>query len=69
MEYVSYVLGDELQHFLEILNQCEDSRSRLKFCCVNKEVRDVMRILDLEGMFEIYPSEQEALESFKSKSS
>ena len=51
-----------------LLSTAEDARKRsgtMKLCCLSEHVREVLDLVGVSGLFEIFDTEEEAVQSFK----
>ena len=51
-----------------LLSTAEDARKRngtMKLCCLSEHVREVLDLVGVSGLFEIFDTEKEAIQSFK----
>lgn len=53
-----------------LLSAAEDARKRtgtMKLCALSEHVREVLDLVGVSGLFEIFDTEQEAVESFRTR--
>ena len=50
--------------FLSILKAANNSKGRFKICCVNKDVMELFKLLQLHSVFEIFDTQEECVNSF-----
>ncbi|MFW5891253.1 MAG: STAS domain-containing protein [bacterium] len=43
------------------------NKTKIRICCVNETVKNIFDTIHLNEAFEFYPTEQEAIQSFKTK--
>ncbi len=49
---------------LQLVEKVQKAKGKLKFCCIDPDLRVIFKMTGLERMVEIYDDEQEALDSF-----
>jgi anti-sigma B factor antagonist len=58
--FASYAVG----RLISLGRKVEATRGRLALCCLTPALIEVMDVMQLRRMFAIYPTEQDALQSF-----
>jgi anti-sigma B factor antagonist len=54
-----------LRIFVSTMRVLKESKRKLKLCSMNSAVQKIFEVVELMDMFDIYETEEEALESFK----
>lgn len=62
---INYIDSTGFGVLLSILRTCKNNMSSFKLCNANSKVMDLIKLLQLQNVFEIYDSKQEALDSYK----
>jgi len=65
LEPIKYVDSTGFGVLLSVLRSCKNHESSLKVCNINDKVRDLMKLLQLQNVFELYDTREEALEAYK----
>lgn len=66
LEKVEYMSSSGLRIFVSTMRVLKESKRKLKLCNMNNAVKKIFEVVELMDMFDIYESENEALDSFKS---
>jgi anti-sigma B factor antagonist len=61
---VSYIDSTGFGMLLSILRHCKNSNSQLKLCNISPEVMDLIKLLQLQSIFDIREGVNESLNSF-----
>ncbi|MCP4133514.1 MAG: STAS domain-containing protein [bacterium] len=64
---VDYMSSSGLRIFVSTMRILNESRRELKLCKMNETVREIFKVIDTIDMFDIYPTEEEALKTFPSE--
>ncbi len=62
---VEYMSSSGLRIFVSTMRVLKESKRKLKLCNMNSAVQKIFEVVELMDMFDIYETEEEALESFK----
>lgn len=62
---VEYMSSSGLRIFVSTMRILKESKKHLKLCNMNSAVKKIFEVVELMDMFDIYNTEEEALESFK----
>ena len=58
---VEYMSSSGLRVFISTMRKLKEKEGEVRLCNMNSSVRKILKIVDLEGMFNIYESEEAAL--------
>ena len=61
---VEYMSSSGLRIFVSTMRILKDNKKKLKLCNINSAVKKIFEVVELMEMFDIYDSEQAALEAF-----
>ncbi|HMB00860.1 MAG TPA: STAS domain-containing protein [Spirochaetota bacterium] len=61
LDKVEYMSSSGLRVFIATMRKLKEKNGAIRLCNVNNSVKKILKIVDLEGMFDIFASEQEAL--------
>ncbi len=64
---VEYMSSSGLRIFVSTMRILKESHKLLKLSNMNSSVKKIFEVVELMDMFDIYKTEEEALESFKSQ--
>ncbi len=64
---VEYMSSSGLRIFVSTMRILKESKKLLKLCNMNSAVKKIFEVVELMDMFDIYNSEEEALQSFKTQ--
>jgi anti-anti-sigma factor len=62
---VDYMSSSGLRIFVSTMRVLKEANRKLKLCNMNNAVQKIFEVVELMDMFDIYDSEEKALESFK----
>lgn len=62
---VQYIDSTGFGVLLSILRSCKNSNSSLKLCNINSKVMELLKLLQLQNVFDLHENRAEALEAFK----
>ncbi len=65
MKDVEYMNSSAVRIIMSFHKLLRETNRILKFCNINDSIKIIFDVLELEEMFEIYESEEEAIASFK----
>ena len=57
---VEYMSSSGLRVFISSMRKLKEKKGEIRLCNMSESVRKILKIVDLEGMFNIYNSEEEA---------
>lgn len=66
MEKVSYIDSSGIGALITTRSDLKNKKGNIKICCPNETVLKIFGIMNLMTLFEIFPSEADALKSFSS---
>lgn len=58
---VEYMSSSGLRVFISTMRKLNDKKGEIRLCNMSESVRKILKIVDLESMFKIFSSEEEAL--------
>lgn len=58
---VEYMSSSGLRVFISTMRKVGEKQGEMRLCHMSDSVRKILKIVDLEGMFNIYPTEEEAV--------
>jgi anti-anti-sigma factor len=58
---VEYMSSSGLRVFISSMRKVGEKSGEIRLCHMSDSVRKILKIVDLEGMFNIFPNEEEAL--------
>ncbi len=58
---VEYMSSSGLRVFISTMRKLNEKNGEIRLCHMSESVRKILKIVDLEGMFRIYDSEEEAV--------
>jgi stage II sporulation protein AA (anti-sigma F factor antagonist) len=61
---VKFMASQVIAKLFTLNRKIQQAKGKLKFCCIDADLRVVFKITGLEKMVEIYDDEQDALDSF-----
>jgi anti-sigma B factor antagonist len=61
---VKYMSSSGIRIFVSTMRLLKENSKRLKLCNLNEPVKKIFEIVELLDMFDIYNTEEEAIESF-----
>jgi anti-anti-sigma factor len=61
---VKFMASQVIAKLFTLNKKVQQSKGKLKFCCIDPDIRVVFKITGLERMVEIFDDEQDALDSF-----
>ena len=64
LDDVEYMSSSGLRIFVSTMRILKDNKKKLKLCNINSAVKKIFEVVELMEMFDIYESEQSALEAF-----
>jgi anti-sigma B factor antagonist len=64
MEHVTYISSSGLGALVSLMKKAARTGGVLKICCLQDDVREVFKVMRLDRIFEIFPSEDEAILSY-----
>ena len=64
MDKVEYLSSAGLGTLVGLLKKCRQKEGQFKLCCLNESIGELFQVMKLDRIFEIYPDEQSAVESF-----
>jgi len=64
LEEVEYMSSSGLRIFVSTMRILKDNKKKLKLCNINTAVKKIFEVVELMEMFDIYDSEEAALQAF-----
>ncbi len=64
MENVEYISSSGFRVIIAMLRHLKENDGDLKLCCLSSSVKKIFHVIELASLFEVYETENEALESF-----
>lgn len=64
LEGIRYIDSSGFGVFLSILKTANNSEGQFKMCCINPEVMELFKLLQLYNVFEIYNTLDDCIKSF-----
>lgn len=64
LDEVEYMSSSGLRIFVSTMRILKDNRKKLKLCNINSAVKKIFEVVELMEMFDIYESEESAIEAF-----
>ncbi len=61
---VKFMASAVIAKLFTLLKKVQKVKGKLKFCCIDSDLRVIFKMTGLERMVEIFDDEQEALDSF-----
>lgn len=58
---VEYMSSSGLRVFISTMRKLGEKQGEMRLCHMSDGVRKILKIVDLEGMFNIFPTEEDAL--------
>jgi anti-sigma B factor antagonist len=65
MQAVTFVDSTALSALVQAFKRSREQNGNLRLCCLQQGVRMIFELTRLDKVFEIFPSENEAVEGFK----
>lgn len=60
---VEYMSSSGLRVFISTMRKLNEKNGEIRLCHMSESVRKILKIVDLEGMFRIYDTEDEAIKA------
>ncbi|MBL8994987.1 MAG: STAS domain-containing protein [Spirochaetia bacterium] len=60
---VEYMSSSGLRVFISTMRKLNEKNGEIRLCHMSESVRKILKIVDLEGMFRIYDTEEEAIKA------
>ncbi len=67
LKKVEYMSSSGLRIFVSTMRILKESKRKLKLCEMNNAVKKIFEVVELMDMFDIYDTEEDALEAFKNE--
>jgi anti-sigma B factor antagonist len=64
LENVQYLGSDALTILCEFRTRVKSAQGTVKVCCASPDIIDLLRLTGVDKLFEFYPGQQSALNSF-----
>ena len=64
LDEVEYMSSSGLRIFVSTMRILKDKKKKLKLCNINTAVKKIFEVVELMEMFDIYESEESAIEAF-----
>ena len=64
MQQVSFADSTALSAFVMTLKRSREAKGDVRLCCLQQPVRMIFELTRLDKVFEIFPTEQEAVQAF-----
>ena len=61
LEELEYISSSGLRVFIAIMRKLMEKKGSLRMCCLPPPVRKILRVVNLESMFDIYEKQEDAL--------
>jgi anti-sigma B factor antagonist len=61
LKKVEYMSSSGLRVFISTMRKLKEKNGEIRLCHVNESVSKILKIVDLEGMFNIFESEDDAI--------
>ena len=61
LKRVEYMSSSGLRVFISTMRKLKEKDGDIRLCHVNESVSKILKIVDLEGMFNIYETEEDAI--------
>lgn len=63
LELISYISSSGIRIFVGMVRELDKQGRKLKLCCITPPVKKVFDVVELLDLFEVYETEQEAINS------
>jgi anti-sigma B factor antagonist len=64
-ERVKLLTSAPIGMLISLRNKAEARGGSVRFCHVDSDIRDILQLTAVEGLFPIFPTEQDAIDSFQ----